>query len=118
MALFVLIIVGVVVGQTWYDWRKDKQNWVLPDWAKGAALGGVLAASLAAATSFASAWIQEPGAQWRDAFQMRLLVPEAGMLAVAGMAVFMVSRKKRVPWMLVIAGVILAAFWLGLSMTS
>ena len=118
MALFVLVIVGVVVGQTWYDWRKDKQNWVLPGWAKGAALGGVLAVTLAALTSFASAWMQDPASQWQDAFQPRLLLPEACLALVVGAAMFLMTRKKRVPWMLVIAGVILAAFWLGLTLSS
>jgi hypothetical protein len=118
VALLVLIIVGVVVGQTWHDWRKDKQNWVLPNWAKGAALGGVLAVSLAAVSSFASAWMQDPDSQWHDAFQSSLLLPEAGLVLAAGAALFMISRRKRVPWLLVIAGVILAGLWLGLSLSS
>jgi hypothetical protein len=116
VALFALIIVGVVVGQTWYDWRKDRQNWVLPDWAKGAALGGVLAVTLAAGTSFASAWMEDPAAQWTDSLQLRLLVPEAGLVLVVGTALVMMMRKKRVPWILVFAGVVMAALWFGISL--
>ncbi len=35
VALFVLLIVGVVVAQTWLDWRDTAKKWVLPDWAQG-----------------------------------------------------------------------------------
>ena len=45
MALFVLILVGVVVTQTWLDWRDAKKAWSMPEWAKGMALGGVIAIS-------------------------------------------------------------------------
>ncbi len=63
MALFVLILVGVVVAQTWLDWRDTLKKWVFPNWAKGTALAGVIAASLTAITSFASVLLQEPASQ-------------------------------------------------------
>ena len=44
VALFVLILVGVVVGQTWLDWRDSLKKWRIPDWAKGTGLAGVVAA--------------------------------------------------------------------------
>jgi len=34
VALFVLILVGVVVAQTWLDWRTRKKSWVMPEWAR------------------------------------------------------------------------------------
>ena len=67
MALFALILVGIVVAQTWLDWRDEKKSWVVPDWAKGIALGGVVAVSLAAATSTASVWLREGAGQWTSA---------------------------------------------------
>jgi nicotinamide riboside transporter PnuC len=118
VALFVLIIVGIVVAQTWYDWRKNKKNGVLPDWAKGVALGGVLSVSLAAMASFASAWMQDPGSPWGNAIQSHLFWPEAGLFLVAVSAVLLMTRKKRLPWLLLLAGVILAALWVGMSIGS
>src|SRR5450755_3181810 len=63
VALFVLILVGVVVAQTWVDWRDTRKKWIVPNWAKGTALAGVIAVSLAAIASFASVWIQDSADQ-------------------------------------------------------
>ena len=52
MALFVLMVAALVVAQTWLDWRDAKKDWVVPEWAKGLALAGAVAASLTAAPSF------------------------------------------------------------------
>ena len=59
MALFVMLIVGVVVVQTWLDWRDARKSWVLPDWAKGVALAGASGALLTAVTSSASFLMQD-----------------------------------------------------------
>lgn len=115
LALFVLILVGVVVAQTWFDWRDAKKVWVVPEWAKGMALGGVLAISLAAATSVAAIWLRDDAGQWTSAFRPRTFWPELAFL-VCGMGIIVVAvHKKRMRLMLLLAGVLIAAFWLGLS---
>jgi hypothetical protein len=118
LGLFVLIIVGVVVAQTWRDWRQNSKNWVLPEWARGVALGGVLAVSLAAVSSFATAWMQDPATQWGDTLQSRVFWPQAGLVAIAGAVIFFMVRKRRLPWMVLLAGMVLAAFWIGMALGS
>ena len=76
MALFVLILVGVVVAQTWFDWRDAKKTWVIPEWAKGMALGGLIAVSLAATTSVATVWLGDDAGQLSNGFSSRLFWPE------------------------------------------
>jgi hypothetical protein len=114
LGLFVLIIVGVVVAQTWYDWRLSSKDLVLPEWAKGVALGSVLAVSMAAATSYAIGWMQDSAAQAADPAASHLLWPQLGLVAISGTVIFLMTRKRRLPWMLLLAGMILAAFWVGM----
>jgi hypothetical protein len=116
LTLFVLILVGVVVAQTWLDWRDAKKALVIPEWAKGMALGALIAVPLAAATSIATIWMREDSGQWTDAFSSRLFWPELLFLACAmGILVFAL-RKKRMRLFLLGAGVLVAAFWLGMSL--
>ena len=118
MALFVLILVGVVVVQTWLDWRDTLKTWVFPNWAKGTALAGILAASLAAITSFASVLIQEPASQSGPETVSKLFWPELAFL-VCMMGVIVVSvRKKRMRLMLLLVAMVCGAFWLGVMLSS
>jgi hypothetical protein len=113
VALFVLILVGLVVAQTWLDWRDSNKGWVVPEWAKGMALGGVVAVSLAAATSFASVWMRSQAAQAATASETRFFFLEFGFLAsMMGVIVF-AARKKRLRLMLFVGCVLMAGFWLG-----
>jgi hypothetical protein len=116
VALFVLVIVGVVVAQTWFDWRDAKRAWALPDWAKGMALAGVLGASLTAATAFASYWIQDGASQTNSA--TTLFWPELGFLLCALGIIVAAVRKKRLRLLLVLTGLLIAAFWLGMTLSS
>ena len=117
MELFVLVVVGIVVAQTWLDWRDTKKGWVVPDWIKGTALAGILAVSLAAATSFASAWIQDPANQLGDDLSLSRLWPELVFLfCMMGIIVFTV-RKKRLRLLFLLTGVLVAAFWLGMALS-
>jgi hypothetical protein len=116
VAFFVLIIVGLVVGQTWLDWRDTKQNWVVPDWAKGTALAGIIAVSLAAASSFASVWIQDGAGPSNAEFGSRLFWPELALLICTMAVVVFAVRKKRLRLMLMLAAVALAAFWVGMAL--
>jgi hypothetical protein len=94
VALFVLIMVGVVVAQTWLDWRDSNREWLVPHWAKGMALGGIIAVSLAAATSFASVWIRDDGGQLTAGFGSQVFLVEVGfLLATMGVIVFAARRK-------------------------
>jgi hypothetical protein len=116
LALLVLLIVGIVVAQTWHDWRQSSKDWVLPEWAKGVALGGVLAVSLAAVTASASVWLQDPTSQWGGAFESRVFWPQVGLVIFAAALVFLLARKRSLPWIVVIAGLVLCAFWIGMAL--
>lgn len=118
VALFVLILVAVVVGQTWADWRDASKKWVVPDWAKGTALAGVLAAILTALTSFASAWIQDSASPTGSAFPSKFFWPElALLLCVLGVMVLSL-RKKGLRLMLLVVAMIFGAVWIGLMLLS
>ena len=117
MALFVLIIVGVVVAQTWLDWRDARKNWVLPDWAKGVALAGALGALLTAATSSASFLMQDATEGWGGG-RSGLFWPELGFLLCAMAIVIFAVRKKRMRVLLALSALLIAAFWLGMVLSS
>jgi len=111
------MVVGLVVTQTWLDWRDTKKGWVVPEWVKGTALAGILAVSLTAATSFASAWMLDPANQIDNDFGISHFWPElAFLLCVMGIVVFTV-RKKRLRLMFVLTGVVVTAFWLGMALS-
>lgn len=116
MALFVLILVGVVVAQTWLDWRDTNRKWVFPEWAKGMALGGVIAISLATVSSYASVWIRDEAGQpdtgvGFSVFWMELIF----LLTMMGIIVF-AARKRKLRIVLLLTCVIAAAFWFGMTL--
>jgi hypothetical protein len=117
MALFVLVVVGLVVAQTWFDWRDAKKDWVVPEWAKGMALAGAVAASLTAASSFASFWLQDTPASSASPFNSRLFLPELGFLLCTMGVIIVAVRKKRLRLMLILTGVLTAAFWIGMTIS-
>jgi hypothetical protein len=119
VALFVLFIVGVVVVQTWLDWRDARKDWVLPEWAKGVALAGALGALLTAATSSASFLMQDAAGEWNGAgLGSGLFWPELGFL-LCGMAIIIFAvRRKRLPMLLALSALLIAAFWLGIAFSS
>jgi hypothetical protein len=117
VALFVLVLVGVVVAETWFDWRDTQKARVVPEWAKGLALGGLLAVPLAAAAAVFSIWLREDSAgQWSDAFNSRAFWPELVFVLAAMGVVILAVRKKGLRFMLLLGGVVIAAFWLGLTL--
>jgi len=114
VALFVLIVVGLVVGQTWLDWRDSIKGWIAPDWAKGIALGGVLAVSLAATASFASVWLRGAAAPWSgEVVSRRFWMELAFLLAMMGLIV-LAARRKRLRVVLFIVCLLAGALWLGM----
>jgi hypothetical protein len=116
VALFVLVLVGVVVAQTWFDWRDTKKARVVPEWAKGMALGGLLSVPLAAAAAVFSIWLRQDTGQLSDVFSSRTFWPEL-LFVLAAMGVLVIAvRKKGLRFMLLLAGVVIVAFWLGLTL--
>ena len=116
MALFVLILVGVVVAQTWVDWRDTNRGWVVPDWAKGVALGGTVAVSLAATASYASVLLGDSGTEWSGGVGTGMFWIEVGvLLTVLGMIV-LAARYKRFGLALAIACVLAAVVFFGLTL--
>lgn len=118
MALFVLILVGVVVAQTWADWRDARAKLIIPDWAKGTALAGTLATSLASMASFASVWIQDSSSQSGSAIPSRLFWSELAFLLCMMGVVILSLRKKRLRLILLLVGMVGGAFWLGMMLSS
>jgi hypothetical protein len=117
VALFVLLVVGIVVAQTWLDWRDTQKGWVVPDWAKGMALAGIVGVSLAAASSYASVWLED-ASQTNTGLGSRLFWPELGFLLCTMSIIVLAARKKSLRLMLLLAVFVAAAFWLGMSLSS
>ena len=117
MALFVLMVAALVVAQTWLDWRDTKKDWVVPEWVKGLALAGCVAASLTAATSFASFWLQDPANASNSTFNSAMFWPELGFLLCAMAVIIIAIRKKRLRLMMILTGVLIVAFWIGMTMS-
>jgi hypothetical protein len=117
LALFVLLVVGIVVAQTWLDWRDTQKDWVLPEWAKGTALAGLVGVSLAAASSYASVWLED-ASQSTTGLGSRLFWPELGFLVCSMTVIIFACRQKRARLMLCLTGVIIVAFWLGFNLSS
>jgi hypothetical protein len=118
MALFVIIVVGIVVGQTWLDWRDAERRIPFPAWASGLALACVLAALLTAVSSLASIFYRDTAGEFPSGFGSALLWPQLGFLLCALGVVVVAVRKKRMRTLLLLAGLLTAAFWLGLTLSS
>lgn len=118
MALFVIAVVGLVVAQTWLDWRDTRKGSVVPEWVKGLALAGVVGVSLTAATSFASVWMQDSAGQWTNGMGSGLLWPQMGFLLCAMGIIIATLRKKRLRLMLILTTLLTFAFWLGMTLAS
>src|ERR1700722_7474648 len=117
MALLVLLIVGVVVGQTAVDWRDSRQGWVLPEWASGLGLAALVATPLTATASFASRGHQDSlgilGNGIGAWFWFELGFAFCGMGIVVA-----ATRKKRIRTLLVVSACMTVALWLGLAFFS
>jgi hypothetical protein len=111
VALFVLVVVAIVVAQTWLDWRDTRKSSPIPSWAKGTAMASVFAISLASAASYASVWI-ESGGQSFTRTGSTWFWPEVGFLLCTMSMIIAAARKKRLRWMFVLTGLVVAAFWL------
>jgi peptidoglycan/LPS O-acetylase OafA/YrhL len=116
VALFVLVVIGLVVAQTWLDWRDTNRNWVVPEWVKGLALAAVAVISLTSATSFASSWLQGEAGDWSTELSSRRLWFELGFLICSMGLIVLGARKKRLRLALVMAGIAAAIIcWVGMT---
>jgi hypothetical protein len=117
VALLVLLIVGVVVGQTWMEWRDTRRGWHLPQWASGLGLAALVATPLTATASFASMWYQDSlGLLGRGIgawfwFEMGFALCAMGIVVAA-------TRRRRLRTLMVIAGVLTVGLWIGLALSS
>ena len=116
MALFVLILVAIVVAQTWFDWGDTKKGWSVPDWGKGLALGGLIAVSLAASSAFASVWMREEAGDWTAGFSSpRFWLELSCFLAMVGIGAYGI-RKKRLRLTMLVGCALIAAMVLGMAL--
>ncbi len=112
MALFVLAVVGVVIAQTWLDWRESSSQELVPSWVRGVALAAWIAASGAAAISFVSSWLHNVAGRDQSKFGPMMLWKEAALLASVLAIIVVAVRKKQLRWMVLLAGVLGAILWL------
>jgi hypothetical protein len=99
------------------DWSEDRRTWLLPDWAKGVGLAGVLAISLTAGTTFAVYCYQESASNPTTGVTSWLWL-ELGFL-LCGLGVVLASvRRKRVRTLLIISAIFTVILWIGLALTS
>ncbi|MGH9716574.1 MAG: hypothetical protein ACRD4R_07595 [Candidatus Acidiferrales bacterium] len=116
MELFVIVVVGLVVAQTWLDWRETNRTWVVPEWAKGLALAAVAAISLTSATSFASSYLQGEAGNWSMELSSRRLWFELGFLVCTMGLIVLGARKKHLRLALFTAGIAAAVVcWVGMT---
>ncbi len=117
VALLVLLIVGVVVVQTWMEWRDTRRGWHLPQWASGLALAALVVTPLTATASFASMWYEDSlGLLGRGVgawfwFEMGFALCAMGIVVAA-------TRRRRLRTLMVIAGVLTVGLWIGLALSS
>lgn len=114
VALFLVAIVGLVVGQTWLEWRDTRRQVILPDWARGLGLAGLLAAPLAAGTSFASALCEDTLGQAGRGIEAWVWLELGFLLSALGIITAAVHRK-RLRMLIILSCILTAAFWFTLA---
>lgn len=118
MAILLFIVVAIVIGQTWMDWRDAENRTPFPAWASGLAMAALLAGALTTATSLASIFYRSSVDQLAGTFGSGLFWPELGFLLCAMGILLAVMRKKRARTLLMLAGLLTAAFWIGLALAA
>ncbi len=116
MALFVVLIVALVIGQTFWDWRDTKRGPAPPYWVGGLALAGLLAATLSGANSMGSVLYEHTVGELQSGSGGGMFWAEAAFL-LCGLGVIVAAvRKKSVRTLLLVASVLSFALWLGFSL--
>jgi polyferredoxin len=115
MAIFILLAIALVVGQSWLEWKDTRQRSVLPEWAKGVGLACMVAICLTAGTSFAGYWFQESMSADGTGSSPWLLL-QIGLVLCGMAAIVFAVRRKKLRTVLIISGVVAAFGWLGMTM--
>ncbi len=114
MALLVLLVVAMIVGQTWIDWRETRRQCTVPEWASGLALAALVATPLTAGTSFASMWYQNSLGLNGTGISAWFWF-EAGFALCAMGIVIAATRKKRLRTLIILSSVLTVALWFSLT---
>lgn len=116
MALFTILIVALVIGLTWWDWRDIERESGIPQWIGGLALAGIAAASLTGFTSMGSVLYVHTVSELQAGFGSPSFWPESAFL-LCGLGVIVMSvRKKSARSLLLLAGVLTFGLLLGLAL--
>ncbi|HEV2615650.1 MAG TPA: hypothetical protein VGU63_03460 [Candidatus Acidoferrales bacterium] len=116
MALFVTLIVALVIGQTLWDWRDAKRGPSAPRWLGALALTSLLAATLFGTNSMGSVLYQRTVGELNTGLGAGSFWAEAVFL-FCGLGVIVAAvRKKSVRSLLLVAGVLSFALWLGVTL--
>ena len=118
MALFVLLIVALVVGLTWWDWREVQRREALPDWANGAALAGMVGAAFMGITSMGPALYARTVGELRTGLGFGTFLPQLVFLAIGLGVILLAVRKKSARTLLLLAGILIVALWLGFTLSA
>ena len=118
MALFILLIVALVAGLTWWDWREVQRREALPDWANGAALAGMVGAALMGITSMGSALYARTVGELRTGLGFGMFLPQLVFLAIGLGVILLAVRKKSARTLLLLAGILIVALWLGITLSA
>lgn len=117
MALMVLLVVAIIVGQTWMDWRDKRRQWAVPEWASGVAIAALVSTPLTASASFASMWYQDSlglnGTGIGAWFWF-----EAGFALCAMGIIVAATRRKRLRTLFVLSLFLTVALWFSLTFLS
>ena len=117
MALMVLLVVALIVGQTWMDWREKRSQWAVPEWASGVAIAALVSTPLTASASFASMWYQDSlglnGTGIGAWFWF-----EAGFALCAMGIIVAATRRKRLRMLFVLSLFLTVALWFSLTFLS
>lgn len=116
MALFTILIVALVVGLTWWDWRDLQRKSGFPQWIGSLALAGIVAACFTGFTSMSSILYAHTVGELRAGFGSAAFWPEAAFL-LCGLAVILAAVRKKSPRsLLLLAGVLTLALALGITL--
>jgi|SRR5579864_1240095 len=118
MAFFIVLIVALVVGLTWWDWREVQRQAALPDWAAGAALAGMLGAALTGITSMGSVLYVRTVSELQTGFGSGMFWPQLLFLLFSLGVIIIAVRKKSARTLLLLAGILAFALWLGFTLST
>lgn len=116
MALFTILVVALVVGLTWWDWRDIQRKSGFPQWVGSLALAGIVAACVTSFGSISSVLYAHTVGELQNGFGSPAFWPEAAFL-LCGLGVIVAAvRKKSARSLLLLAGVLIFGLVLGIAL--